>query len=87
MEEDFQQRLVLALAGQASHAASVTNIDMVETTLDGSSDFKQKGNTIIVRMGTRKNPKDFGKNLPNKIRNQSEMSYENENSMNKGPRF
>ena len=87
MEEEFQQRLVLALAGQASHAASVTNVDMVETTLDGSSDFKQKGNTIIDRMGTRKNPKDFGKNLPNRIRNESEMSYQNENSINRGTGF
>jgi len=53
---------------------------MLEMTLDGSS---AKGGTIIG-MGTRKNPKDFGKKLPNTIRNQSEMSYENENSMNRG---
>ena len=83
MEEEFQRRLSLALAGQHSQATSVTNVEMIEATLDGSSDFKKKP-TLIPAMGTRRNPKDFGRNLPNTIRNQSEMSYENENSMNKG---
>ena len=36
-----------------------------------------------LKMGTRKNPATFGRiKGPNVIRNQSEMSYENENSSN-----
>ena len=42
-----------------------------------SSHKNEKGRT----MGTRKNPIHFGR-VPNTIKNQSEMSYENENSNN-----
>ena len=47
---------------------------MIETSASSKQD---KGRT----MGTRKNPIHFGR-VPNTIRNQSEMSYENENTNN-----
>ena len=48
---------------------------IIDTSM--SSHKNEKGRT----MGTRKNPIHFGR-VPNTIRNQSEMSYENENSNN-----
>ena len=47
---------------------------MIDTSASSKFD---KGRT----MGTRKNPIHFGR-VPNTIRNQSEMSYENENTNN-----
>ena len=60
------------------------NQDMKEETLDVQIDTSTASNKKDNRqMGTRKHPKDFGR-VPNTIRNQSEMSYENENSNNMG---
>ena len=54
--------------------------ETLEVQIDTSTASNRKENR---QMGTRKNPKDFGRE-PNTIRNQSEMSYENENSNNMG---
>ena len=77
MEEELQRRLSLALASQPSQASQLTNVEMIDTA---SENTREK--TTKIGMGTRKNPVDFGRMQPNRIRNQSEMSYENENSMN-----
>ena len=54
--------------------AEQTREILIETSASSKND---KART----MGTRKNPIHFGR-VPNTIRNQSEMSYENENTNN-----
>ena len=81
MEEELQRRLSLALSSQPSHASQLVNVEMIDTTVDAASEHTRE-KTTKIGMGTRKNPVDFGRMQPNRIRNQSEMSYENENSMN-----
>ena len=49
----------------------------IQIDTSSASQKQEKGRT----MGTRKNPIHFGR-VPNTIKNQSEMSYENENSNN-----
>jgi hypothetical protein len=53
---------------------------MQETTHENFSEYSHdKSNSCIgkgEKMGTRKHPIAFGKTTPNRIRNQSEMSYE-----------
>ena len=81
MEEELQRRLSLALSSQPSHASQLVNVEMIDTTVDAASEHTRE-KTTKIGMGTRKNPAEFGRVHPNRIRNQSEMSYENENSMN-----
>ena len=88
MQREFDQRLAEALASKMmlspSRSVPVPTVDMNSPgTNDESRNTDRGGSTsLIPRMGTRKNNVSFGKNVPNYIRNQSEMSYENENTLN-----
>jgi len=68
MEEELQRRLALALAGQPSPSTGLINVEMLDTTGDAASELAKMKITKIG-MGTRKNPVDFGKVQPNRIRN------------------
>ena len=72
-----------ALATQMvlSPSRSVPTVDMNSPGTNDESRTPEKG-SLIPRMGTRKHNIAFGKQVPNFIRNQSEMSYENENTLN-----
>lgn len=81
MEEKFQKQLKHAING-SSHQPSihVHTIEMQGTTLDICSKYSRDKTPRIGKcgMGTRKNPVDFGKQMqqpvPNRIRNQNEVS-------------
>ena len=62
---------------------SVPTLEMQSPDKNDDTRLADRGNSLIPRMGTRKNNIQFGKNVPNYIRNQSEMSHENENSINR----
>ena len=54
------------------------NEDMKDSALEvqiDTSNHTEKKSHGVRTMGTRKNPKDFGK-VPNVIKNQSDMSYD-----------
>jgi hypothetical protein len=85
MEQEIERRLAEALQNklQMSPSKSVNNVEMAQESPENDNS-RLTDRTNVVRMGTRKHPIAFGKvNLayqPNVIRNQSEMSYDNENS-------
>ena len=88
MQREFDQRLAEALASKMvlSPLKGAPTLEMRESpnkTANEESLMTDRSNSQIPRMGTRKHNIAFGKNVPNYIRNQSEMSYENENSMNR----
>ncbi len=61
----------------------MTNVEMKSGSPD-KNEASRIGQGLSGRMGTRKHPIAFGKvDQPNSIRNMSEMSYENENTLNR----
>jgi hypothetical protein len=89
MQRAFDERLAEALATKMvlSPEKGVPTVEMKTNdspgTFNDESRLTDRSNSQIPRMGTRKNNVAFGKNVPNYIRNQSEVSYENENSLNR----
>ena len=85
MQAAFDQRLAEALAEKMmlSPNKHMTNVEMKQGTPD-KNDESRIGRGLNGRMGTRKHPVAFGKvDQPNYIRNMSEMSYEDENTLNR----
>ena len=63
-QEELERKVALALAGQPSQATtSVPTVEMQESTFDVVGDLPKQGSRIGqgTRMGTRKNPGEFGK--------------------------
>ena len=86
MQAAFDQRLAEALADKMvlSPNKHMTNVEMKQGSPDKNEESRASDRTHSGRMGTRKQPVAFGKvNQPNYIRNMSEMSYENENTLNR----
>ena len=86
LEEELERRVQLAVSGQGSLSShQVPTVEMQEEGLDASNDLGKDKSFIgkgSLRMGTRKHPIAFGKQAANLIGNQSDMSFENENSTN-----
>ncbi len=86
MQQAFDQRLADALANQLmmSPAKGAPTVEMQQESPATNDDSRMTDRSNGARMGTRKHPLAFGKtHQANYIRNQSEVSYENENSLNR----
>ncbi len=78
MEFEFSKRLAVHFTGRDD---AVPTIDMKENIAERQIDTTQitEKDSSTGRMGTRKHPVGFGK-VTSVIKDQSEMSYENDNS-------